>query len=77
MTITENNNNYIPLPVKKWDKESLLKVLTENYTKTIMILMTSKKSIIQQNKILNHINKNYLAIFNAVYNDRITYKKII
>jgi hypothetical protein len=73
----DNNTDWTPLPVKKWDKESLMKVIGDQYIKTFNEIIDSKKFTkkIKLKKLCKAWNLFY-NMYEPVLNDRITYKKI-
>lgn len=68
---------YTPLPVKKWDKESLEKVLRQQYFKTLRKIDHNKKWT-EETKFWkrNLAFQNFWVMYEPVIHDQITYKKI-
>lgn len=73
----KKKDNFTSLPVKKWDKESLLTLLEEQYCKLVRGILKDDKLSYEEKKFrLDLVFNIFYPMYEPVINDRITYKKI-
>lgn len=68
---------HTPMPVVKWDKESLMQVMYDNYFRILTKIRDNKKwSCKTKEKKAISAWANFMSMYEPVLNDRVKYKKL-